>query len=200
MRDEYGVDDEGEPGWHPGERARRAYAARRAMRGGRGRGGFPMGEGGPFFRGRPRVSRGDVRAAVLALLTEEPRHGYQIIQDLAERTDGVWRPSPGSIYPTLQMLEDEGLVQAVETEGKKVYHLTDEGRQAVEPLETPPWENLGVDDAHVELRDLAFQVGAAVMQVAHAGTRKNVEKAKAILVETRKQLYGLLAGGDEPDA
>jgi DNA-binding PadR family transcriptional regulator len=139
------------------------------------------------------VSRGEVRSAILSLLAEEPKHGYQIIQDLAERTGGVWRPSPGSIYPTLQLLEDEGLVRAVETEGKKVYHLTDAGRAQAEAMEERPWEDLGVEEAHVELRDLAFQVGAAVMQVAHAGSADQVEKAKGILADARKRLYGLLA-------
>lgn len=184
------------PPWWPGM-ARMAFAGRG---GGWGRGWGPGGMGGPgpFFRGRPKVGRGDVRAAILALLAEGPRHGYQIIQDLAERTGGVWRPSPGSVYPTLQMLEDEGLVRPVETEGKKIYHLTDEGRVFAESQGQAPWENLGVDEGHVELRDLAFQVGAAVMQVAHAGTSTDVEQAKTILADARKRLYGLLAESDQP--
>jgi DNA-binding PadR family transcriptional regulator len=159
-----------------------------------GPGGFPFAGGpGPFFRGRPKVSRGEVRSAILSLLAEEPKHGYQIIQDLAERTGGVWRPSPGSIYPTLQLLEDEGLVRVVETDGKKIYHLTDEGRTQAETLDGAPWEDLGVEAAHVELRDLTMQVGAAVMQVAHAGSEEQVENAKGILADARKKLYGLLA-------
>jgi DNA-binding MarR family transcriptional regulator len=178
-----------------GRRGGPGFGAGRGFGPGFGPGSFPMGPG-PFFRGRARVSRGEVRLAILALLAEEPKHGYQIIQDLAERTGGVWRPSPGSVYPTLQLLEDEGLVRAVETDGKKTYHLTEAGRQASSSMESAPWEDLGVDAAHVALRDLAFGVGAAVMQVAHAGTPDQVEKARQILADARKRLYGLLAEED----
>jgi len=79
----------------------------------------PFGFGGPFFGRGPKVGRGDVRAAILVLLAEEPMHGYQVIQELAERSGGVWRPSPGSIYPTLQLLEDEGLIRGTEEDGKR---------------------------------------------------------------------------------
>src|ERR687895_451717 len=101
---------------------------------GRHRGGFggPFGFGpprGPFARGG-RARRGDVRAALLALLAEEPRNGYQLMQEIERRSEGVWRPSPGSVYPALQQLEDEGLVRSDETEGRKLFHLTDPGRRA----------------------------------------------------------------------
>ena len=163
-------------------------------------GGFP----GPFFGGRPKVGRGDVRAAILALLAEEPLHGYQIIQELSKRTGGVWRPSPGSIYPTLQQLEDEGLVRSEEMDGRRVYQLTDAGRAEAEKRREDlqaPWEEgtEDVDESLLELRDLAFQVGAAVMQVAHAGSDRQVARAKEILGETRRSLYRLLAE-DEPGA
>src|SRR4051794_27554760 len=93
--------------------------------------GGPMGgRGGPFGRGG-RARRGDVRAALLALLAEEPRNGYQLMQEIERRSEGVWRPSPGSVYPALQQLEDEGLVRQVEQEGRKLYELTDEGRAHV---------------------------------------------------------------------
>src|SRR5919108_1951248 len=90
--------------------------------------GFP-GFGPP--RG-PRARRGDVRAALLVLLAEEPRNGYQLMQEIEQRSDGVWRPSPGSVYPALQQLEDEGLVRVEPGEGRKAYGLTDEGRAYVE--------------------------------------------------------------------
>lgn len=151
---------------------------------------------GQFFAGRPRVSRGDVRIAILRLLDEEPMHGYQIIQELTARTDGVWQPSPGSIYPTLQQLEDEGLVRSEQQEGKNVFQLTDEGRATVaEDTSTPPWERMGAqaEDDLLTLREAGFAVGAAVMQVARAGTSAQVEKATEILNETRRKLYQILA-------
>lgn len=162
---------------------------------------FTMGGPGPFAGWGPKVGRGRVREAILSLLAEEPMHGYQIMQELAERSHGVWQPSPGSIYPTLQQLEDEGLVRAEESEGRRVYHLTEEGRRHVESRAgrgEPPWETASgaVGSALFELRDLAFQVGAAVMQVARAGSQEQVERAKAILTETRREIYRLLAEGD----
>lgn len=177
--------------------------ARRGRRGGghRGRhmGGYPMGKG-EFFRGRPRVSRGDVRIAILRLLDEEPMHGYQIIQELTDRTDGVWMPSPGSIYPTLQQLEDEGLVRSDQREGKNVFTLTEAGRTTVSEDESPPpWERLGggVEDDVLTLREAGFGVGAAVMQIAREGSEPQIERAIAILNDARKKLYRILAE-DEP--
>jgi DNA-binding PadR family transcriptional regulator len=156
-----------------------------AMRGGRGRrgdwtaygrgpgAGFGMwGAKGPHWGGR-KAGRGAIRAAILELLAEEPMHGYQIMQELAERTGGMWRPSPGSIYPTLQQLADEGLVMAEDSAGKKVYSLTEEGRATVEAQ--------------------AIQVGAAVMQVATAGNEEQLTEAKEILADTRSRLYRILA-------
>jgi DNA-binding PadR family transcriptional regulator len=145
-----------------------------------------------------RAGRGDIRAAILSLLAEEPMHGYQIIQELAERTGGVWRPSPGSVYPTLQQLEDEELVRETAPEsGKRVYELTDAGRD--QAAATPaPWTAVSEesDDALVALRDLVHQVMAATRQVAHAGTAAQVEAAQQVLRDARRSLYRLLAGED----
>lgn len=168
---------------------------------GRGRGsrrGYGMGPG-PFFPGRPRVSRGDVRAAILHLLGEEPMHGYQIMSELGERTDGVWQPSPGSIYPTLNQLEDEGLVVAEESDGKKVYTLTDTGRAELESDEgEAPWESFSspFPKGVISLRDAGFQLGAAVMQIAREGTEEERARARAILDDARRKIYEILAGGD----
>ena len=154
---------------------------------------------GPFG-GRQKVSRGEVRAAILQLLSEEPMHGYQIMQELAERSDGMWRPSPGSIYPTLQQLADEGLVRAEDSGGKKVHHLTDAGQAKVDESQAPPpWARFDVEDLSglFEIKDLAIQVGAAVMQVASAGSDEQLAEAKEILADTRSRLYQLLADGDE---
>jgi DNA-binding PadR family transcriptional regulator len=155
------------------------------------------GRGGPFGRG-PRAGRGDVRAGVLALLAEQPRHGYEIITELAERSGGVWRPSPGSIYPTLKTLLHEGLVTVEKTEGRRVFSLTDEGRAYVEAHAdelAAPWDAVGsdVDDAAVQLRDLTQQVGAAVVQVAQAGTPEQIAAAAELLGQTRRSLYRILA-------
>ena len=164
-------------------------------------GRFPMGPMGPSGRGRGRGrrSRGDVRAAVLALLAEQPMHGYQIIQELEARTDGAWRVSPGSIYPTLQVLEDVGLVTAEKESGKRVFHLTDEGREAVEAEgDRKPWEEVNdeLDNGLVALRNELGNVAAATMQVANAGNDAQVSAARKVLSDARRQLYLLLAEVD----
>ncbi len=163
--------------------------------------GFGMWAGkGPFWKG-PKAGRGAVRLAILELLAEGPMHGYQIMQELAERSGGMWRPSPGSIYPTLQQLADEELVRGEDEDGKKVYHLTEAGRAKVETHDTPPpWARFDTDDVSglFALKDLAIQVGAAVMQVGAAGTDEQLAAAKEILAETRSKLYQLLADGEEP--
>jgi DNA-binding PadR family transcriptional regulator len=172
---------------------------------GRGRGdGFGPGLGrhggfGPGFGRGPKVGRGDVRAAILALLAEEPMHGYQIITELTERSGGVWNPSPGSVYPTLQALEDQGLVTADKAEGKRVFSLTDEGRAAAQAAgDGPaPWEAVarGADRSLVDLRGLMFDVGAAIMQVGRAGSEQQVKAVGEILTDTRRRIYLILAEG-----
>jgi DNA-binding PadR family transcriptional regulator len=170
------------------------------------RGGFGIGFGGPFGFGGPggplgrgqRARRGDVRAALLVLLAEEPRNGYQLMQEIERRSDGVWRPSPGSVYPALQQLEDEGLVQAAESEGKRAFELTAEGREYVaanrEELGNPfEAATGGMDEGVFDLRGLMFQVGAAAMQVAAAG---HTDEARKILADTRRALYKILAEDD----
>jgi DNA-binding PadR family transcriptional regulator len=151
----------------------------------------------------PRAKRGDVRAAALALLAEESMNGYQIIQEIGERSDGVWRPSPGSVYPALQQLEDEGLIRAqADDGGRRSYQLTDEGRSYVEahPDEVrAPWDAVAgsVGDSAIEMRDLLRQVGMASFQVLSAGTTAQVRQACQILADTRKALYRVLAADDE---
>ena len=164
-----------------------------------GRGGWGRGGNAFFGGGGRRAGRGDIRAAILALLVEEPMHGYQIIQELAERTGGVWRPSPGSVYPTLQQLEDEELVRETASDsGKRVYELTDAGREQAASTEAP-WNAVAgeSEDALVGLRDLGFQVLAATRQVAHAGTTAQIEAAQSVLRDARRALYRLLAEEDE---
>lgn len=157
---------------------------------------------GSFFPGRAKVSRGDVRLAILRLLAESPMHGYQIMSELTERTDGIWQPSPGSIYPTLNQLEDEDLVRAEEQEGKKVYHLTEAGRAQVEAdEEQAPWERFSspYSKGLIALRETGFQVGAAVVQVARTGSDEQVNRTREILEEARRRIYELLAGEEQTD-
>ena len=175
-------------------------------RGGRGH-GPRRGGGGRDFPGfgpprGPRARRGDVRAAILVLLAEEPRNGYQLMQEIEQRSDGVWRPSPGSVYPALQQLEDEGLVQTIEVEGKRAYELTPDGREYVDSNREElgnPFEAAtgGMDEGVMDLRGLMFQVGAAAMQVAAAG---HTDEARKILADTRRALYKILAEDDPGDA
>src|SRR5690606_34172552 len=132
----------------------------------RGPFGFRGGAAWAFGPGR-RAGRGDIRAAILALLSEQPMHGYQIIRELAERTDGLWRASPGSVYPTLQQLQDEGLASSHEADGKRVFELTEGGRAEVERLPSKaPWEEAaaGLDDGLLDLQDVAFQLMGATRQ------------------------------------
>jgi DNA-binding PadR family transcriptional regulator len=186
-------------------RGRRPQGGHRGGPWGHGRGG-PWG-GPPFGRG-PRARRGDVRAALLVLLDEEPSNGYGLMQEIERRSEGVWRPSPGSVYPALSQLEDEGLVRTREEGGRRLYELTDEGRAHVEEHRdrlAEPWAAVadGQGTGVGELRSLASQVTAALMQVAFAGSDAQVEEAKGVLADTRRALYRILAeddaGGDESD-
>jgi len=168
---------------------------------GRGRWGhhsYGHGWGHPRgFRGGHRARRGNVRAAILALLGERSMHGYEMIQELEARTGGQWRPSAGSIYPTLQLLEDEGLVSSEEVDGKRVFSLTDAGRKAAdaESSAAPPWEEAaaGADSPLGRLRVAAVQLGAAAMQVGHAGSEDQISRAADLLTETRRRIYSILA-------
>jgi DNA-binding PadR family transcriptional regulator len=153
-----------------------------------------------FVRG-PKVRRGDVRAAVLDVLATQPMNGYQIIQDIAERTNGVWKPSPGSVYPTVQQLEDEGLVEGVESERRRLLQLTPEGRRYVEehPDEmAATWRVFEqvADEEPSDLKPAIGQVMGAVWQIVTTGTKQQRAEAAEILADTRRRLYGLLAEGD----
>jgi DNA-binding PadR family transcriptional regulator len=173
-----------------------------------GPGGFGPGPGpgfGPPFgpRGR-RAARGDVRAAVLLLLAEEPRNGYALMQEIEQRSEGVWRPSPGSIYPALAQLEDEGLVEATKEGSGRVFALTDTGREHVESRREElgePWKAVsgGFPKEAGELRDLMMQLGAAAMQVVSAGTTEQRKRAVELLTEARRGLYRILASDESAE-
>jgi DNA-binding PadR family transcriptional regulator len=164
-------------------------------------GGPPFGPGGGRGFGRGKARRGDVRTAALLLLAEGPRNGYQIMQDIEERSEGVWRPSPGSVYPALQQLEDEGLVRSTESEGRKQLELTDAGRDYVAERGTDlatPWDEMkgGFSEETIEAGNLAREVGLAFMQVLRAGSPSQIAEASKVLTETRRSLYRILAEGD----
>ncbi|WP_243074041.1 PadR family transcriptional regulator [Microbacterium sp. SS28] len=145
-----------------------------------------------------RMGKGDVRAAVLALLAEQPMHGYQIIQQIEERSGGSWKPSAGSVYPTLQLLADEGLIAAEESGGRKTYSLTEAGREAAGAAgERPaPWESSGMRDAAhaaAALPKAGMELAQVAAQVARAGTPEQVKQAVDVLDEARRKLYSILA-------
>ena len=186
------------------------------MHGWEGRQWGPRGPGGPAgpfgeWGGRRRMRRGAVRRAVLWALSDGPGHGYEVMRRLEERTAGMWRPSPGSVYPTLQMLEDEGLVRSRTDDGTRTYELTDEGRAA---MAGPGWGGApggfggfggfggpgepegGADPAQLRaLREAVHDARAAVRQIAQTGRPHQLEKAVEIVQQARRSLYQLLAEG-----
>ena len=194
---------------------------------GRAPGGRPWGPGGPFGpdfpwmapRGRrpgwpfeperARAGRGDARLAILALLEEGPRHGYQLIQDIRERSGGAWNPSPGSIYPALSALQDEGLIDDDKVDGRRVFALTEAGRRYVveraEDLARVFADNTAAPEHEevTDLRELIWGVGGAAVTVIGSGTPEQREQARVILSRTRRDLYRILADDaadlDEPD-
>ncbi|MYS49553.1 PadR family transcriptional regulator, partial [Streptomyces sp. SID6013] len=190
---------------------RGGFDGRRAAFGPFGPGGPGGGPGGPFGPGfghggpwggrgrggpRGRARRGDVRASILALLKDRPMHGYEMIQEIAERSGGAWKPSPGSVYPTLQLLEDEGLIASESEGGKKLFALTEAGRTAAEEGPEAPWEEAsrGVDwEALNDIRQAGFGLMEAFGQVWKTGSKEQREKALAVIGDARKKLYLILA-------
>lgn len=161
-----------------------------------------FGRGGRRGGGR-RQRRGNVRAAVLALLAERPMHGYEMIQELAERTNGVWKPSPGSVYPTLQLLADEGLITAQEEGGKRLFTLTETGTAEAAKLgSSTPWADIAGEpdlDA-MQLHEALRQLFMAVDQISQAGTEDQKSRAVEAVNEAKRRIYGLLAEeAVEPD-
>ena len=220
---------------HPGpdrQWSRSGESVRRQRRGGRGRGpwaeftgwdapgrqGPPPWVAGLFGLGQPheqrrgpRVRRGDVRSAILDVLRTaetggEPVNGYQVIQQIAERSDGGWRPSPGSVYPTIQQLQDEGLVEADDERGRRSLTLTEAGRQYVADHADElaavwrPFEREAPEEPQPGFAGLKPEIGqvmGAVWQIITAGSQAQQRAAVEVLVDTRRKLYGILADGDE---
>jgi len=199
-------DPGGPHGWRPGHRRPPFGGSRFA---GPGFGGPGFGRFGGFFgpgSGRgPRMRRGDVRAAILALLKEQQRNGYQIIQEIERRSGGLWRPSAGAVYPALQQLEDEGLIEVTDEGGRRELRLTDAGRAYADehPDElAAPWASVAqsVDEEARSLFEVLGAVGAATIQVGQAGSEAQIAKARKLLGDTRKGLYRILAEEEAPKA
>ena len=179
----------------------------------RGPGHWGGGFGGPWggwFPGPPapprgpKASRGDVRAAILALLREGPLNGYQIMSEIEERSGGAWRPSPGAVYPALSQLADEGLIAAAESGGRRAYSLTEAGREYVEQnpdMARGAWESVAQQEAWQVpgLFAEAARLGGGIVQIAHAGTPEQVRAAERLLERTRRDLYRILAAADDDD-
>lgn len=159
----------------------------------------PFGRGPAFGGGRGRRRRGDVRAALLLLLAEQPLNGYQLMQAIEERSGGRWRPSPGSIYPTLAQLEDQGLISATERDGAKLFEVTEAGRRhmAKRHEHVPPWIDEDEPAAFGELRTQLKQLRVAAMQVVHAGSGEQVEAAARAVGKAKRELYRILAEEDD---
>ena len=198
-------------------RPMKAYRWLHAMRGGPGPSGGPRGPFGEFgppfggfggprgFRGHGKARRGDIRTAALLLLSEEPRNGYALMQEIEQRSSGVWRPSPGSVYPALAQLEDEGLIRSEEVDGRKRFAITDAGRELLaerSPDAPAPWDTLagGVSQDVQELFGLMRQVGVAGVQLMQTATESQIAEAKKVLIETRRAIYRILADGGKDDA
>ncbi len=164
--------------------------------------------GAPFslrdFLGRggfgPAVRRGEIRPLILAVLLQKPMHGYEVIQELEARSGGRWRPSAGSVYPTLQLLADEGLVTSEEIDGRRTFTLTDSGRTAAETATIrSPWTQID-EDGGLDIRKLAVELAGAVMQVQRMGSPKARLEAQRVLTDARRRMYRLLADDEEATA
>jgi DNA-binding PadR family transcriptional regulator len=146
--------------------------------------------------GRGRAQRGAVHAAIVALLSERPMHGYEIMQEISDRTHGMWCPSPGSVYPALRRLGDTGLIASQQGDGRRVYSLTRVGRAQADrqPSPQPPWEKVaeGLDPALLHLSQAMAQFGLALAHVVQAGTESQQAKALQVLAETRWRLHAIL--------
>ena len=185
---------------HPGSRFHHPRGGRPGF--GEGPPMHPL-RGGPHSAGRGRRPRGDVRTAVLLLLAEQPMHGYQLMQAIAERSGGRWTPSPGAIYPTISQLEDEGLVTVTAEAGRKLVALTEAGLAHLEERR-PSWADPFSDEqggaAGPDLRGLTAALHGAVKEIARTGTEAQRAEAGRILAETRRSLYLLLADGPQAPA
>lgn len=187
------------PHGHGGRRG-----SRRDERGGRPGGPPPWAFGNPFGGPRGRAGRGDVRAAVLLLLAERPRHGYEIITEIVERSEGRWQPSPGSVYPVLKRLAGEGMVTSERDGERRVFDLTPDGRAYVEENAESlgePWAEVSApSDALKGLFEASRQAAGALWQVSQSGDERQIAAATELMNRTRRSLYLMLADDDANQA
>lgn len=164
--------------------------------------GMPFGPGRHRGRGGGRARRGDVRLAILAILADGPRNGYQIIQRLSELTSGAWTPSPGAVYPALSQLTDEGLVVPTEVDGQKAFDLTESGREAAGQITEKPWEAVNAANTPVDAQGAATfwpeiaKLAQAARTIAMSGSPAQVQAATDVVAATRRKLYSILAEDD----
>ena len=192
-----------EPGRRRGPRSEEHRSHGHRGGGREDRRGGPAGRGAPFGRGRGRAQRGDVRTAILLVLTDQPMHGYQIMQAMSDRTGGAWHPSPGAIYPTIAQLEDEGLVTTSEEGGRRLVTLTEQGRADLEERSArlgDPFADFANAPDRPDLRDPMHQLHAAVRQIEVGGDAAQLEAASKVLTQARRSLYLILAGEAEDAA
>jgi DNA-binding PadR family transcriptional regulator len=161
-----------------------------------GRYGFKFGRGGgcgPDFKGDfMRMRRGDIKFHLLEILKDTPRHGYEIISEL-EKQSGGYRPSPGSVYPTLQMLEEGGYLTSEKIDGKKVYTITDEGLKLLEKRGEPRFEANPKMAQAFEMRKSLMKLGAAAMDGTRDGDEETVKRINEIVNKARRDVYSILA-------
>jgi DNA-binding PadR family transcriptional regulator len=184
--------------WHAARHQLRD--ARQRMRGMAGPGFGPGGFGtfGGFGRRQGgRMRRGGTQVAILALLAEQPMHGYQIIQELATRSGGAWTPGAGSVYPALEQMEALGLITGEQQDDKRVYSITDKGRELSSDHQArgnAPWDDAAdASGPRVDLGQSIFALMAAVQQVGKTGSDEQIAKVVELVDTARKQVYGILA-------
>ena len=154
--------------------------------------------GGQFKRNVDiRMKRGDVRSSIIRLLHESPMHGYQIIHEIESRSGGVWKPSPGSVYPTLQLLADEGLIESHESDGRRTYSLTASGIEVAEAEAKSPAPWLTGSERPTgprgTLAKSGVKIAKAAAEVARTGTKEQMASAAVILDDATSALSKLLS-------
>jgi DNA-binding PadR family transcriptional regulator len=147
----------------------------------------------------PRTRRGDIKFILLELLSERSQHGYELMKELEARRGGFRRSSPGSVYPTLQMLEEGGYLTSEEVDGKRVYTITESGRQFLRDR-NPQSYSRDADNRFtekpselIELRRTLTEVNDAVTQVARSGNLEQANRVRDLLIQAKREIYKLLA-------
>lgn len=144
--------------------------------------------------GERRTRRGDIKYILLTLLAEQPQHGYELIKQLEARYGGFYRPSPGSVYPTLQLLEEGGYLTSEQIEGKRVYTITDSGRQLL--ADRDPIDLIDREDKSqqlMELKEAIADLGTAVMLVARSSNLERMSRVREMLNKVKREIYAILA-------